>query len=280
MLLLISLFVLIASVSMCIMLLVLVLFRWCFFVVFFLGCCCCCCSCLSAVAVTRCCLPMLVVVTSNYLLQLLLQAFITIGNNIVTIHNVLEKLIRNFPDPPATGIFSKVLLVQMGGVLRYKWEAYCGTNWRCIAAFPFLQGLEASEAQRYKWGGLLRYKLEVYCQYFSRQAVRVGGSWTAPNQFWRVGSTPISKKTLREFGLKFWRPTNSESRSERCSENRVFTWIRSWVPFRESLREYPRIPRVAPSMALSLLELFFKIGVVPRFLMNTGLQLQFSLCPG
>ena len=34
------------------------------------------------------------------------------------------------------------------GVLRYKWEAYCSTNWRCTAAFPFLQSLEASEAQR------------------------------------------------------------------------------------------------------------------------------------
>ena len=37
------------------------------------------------------------------------------------------------------------------------------------------------------------------------------------------GTTPILKKTLREFGLKFWSPTNSESRSESCSENRVFT---------------------------------------------------------
>ena len=29
--------------------------------------------------------------------------------------------------------------------MRYKWEAYRGTNWRCTAAFP-------SKAQRYKWG--------------------------------------------------------------------------------------------------------------------------------
>ena len=42
--------------------------------------------------------------------------------------------------------------------------------------FPFLQSLEASEAQRYKWGGVLRYKLEVYLQYFSDKFVRVGGS--------------------------------------------------------------------------------------------------------
>ena len=29
------------------------------------------------------------------------------------------------------------------------------TNWRCIAVFPFLQGLDASEAQRYKLGAYL-----------------------------------------------------------------------------------------------------------------------------
>ena len=40
---------------------------------------------------------------------------------------------------------------------------------------------------------------------------------------WRAGTTPILKKTLREFGLKFWRPSNSKSRSESCSENRVCT---------------------------------------------------------
>ena len=34
---------------------------------------------------------------------------------------------------------------------------YCGTNWRCTAAFHFLQGLEASETQRTSctgWGFL------------------------------------------------------------------------------------------------------------------------------
>ena len=41
-------------------------------------------------------------------------------------------------------------------ILRYKWEAYCGTNGRCIATFPCLQGLEAGKAQRYKWGLLRR----------------------------------------------------------------------------------------------------------------------------
>ena len=38
------------------------------------------------------------------------------------------------------------------------------------------------------------------------------------------------------------------------------------MPFRELLREYPGIPRIAPRMAFSLRERFFQIGVVPRFL--------------
>ena len=41
------------------------------------------------------------------------------------------------------------------------------------------------------------------------------------------------------------------------------------MPFRELLREYPGIPRVAPRMAFHSESVFFKIGVVPRFL-NVG----------
>ena len=91
-------------------------------------------------------------------------------------------MIRNFPEPPSSGIFSKVSQVQMGGVLRYKWDAYCSAYWRCTAAFPFLQSLEASEAQRYKWGGILRYKLEVYRQYFSDKLYRLGVPVLAPKK--------------------------------------------------------------------------------------------------
>ena len=40
-----------------------------------------------------------------------------------------------------------VVLFSTGGSLRH-----CSTNWRCIAAFPSLHGLEARKAQRYKWG--------------------------------------------------------------------------------------------------------------------------------
>ena len=84
----------------------------------------------------------------------------------------------------------------MGGVPQYKWEAYCGTTWRCIASFPFLQGLEASEAQRYKWGGVLRYKLEVYCRYFSDKLYGLGvpeqcpGMVICSGNFWDILSVP------------------------------------------------------------------------------------------
>ena len=60
---------------------------------------------------------------------------------------VKSPTIRNFQEPPTPGTFSKVLPVQMGGVLRYKWEAYCSTNGGCTAGFAFLQGLEARKAE-------------------------------------------------------------------------------------------------------------------------------------
>ena len=43
----------------------------------------------------------------------------------------------------------------MGGVLQYKWEAYCDTNGGVLTVFPFTQTVGAPEA--------LRYKLEAYC---------------------------------------------------------------------------------------------------------------------
>ena len=70
-------------------------------------------------------------------------------------------------------------------------------------------------------------------------------------RFCRAGTTPILIKTLREFGLKFWRPTNSENRSESCSEKRVFT----------QKKVVSAIPRVAPRMAFSLRERFFFFNV-------------------
>ena len=80
-----------------------------------------------------------------------------------------------FPNPnplmlaqSTAGTNGRRIAVQIGGVLQYKWEVYC-------SVFPFVQGLEARKAQRYKWG--------AYCgtnwsctAVLVRQAVGVGGS--------------------------------------------------------------------------------------------------------
>ena len=76
---------------------------------------------------------------------------------------------------PNPQYFSKSTAVQMGGVLPYKWGAYCRTNGRRtavtngrrIAGFPFLlQSLEARKVRRYTWGAYCRTILEVYCRTF------------------------------------------------------------------------------------------------------------------
>ena len=71
--------------------------------------------------------------------------------------------------------------VQMGGVLQYKWEAYCSTNGRRIAGFPFLRSLEARKIQRYKWGAYCRTNWRCTAVLF-RQVVGVGVSETLPNE--------------------------------------------------------------------------------------------------
>ena len=48
-----------------------------------------------------------------------------------------------------TSLFKEVRVFK-GGVLPYKWEAYCSTNGSCTVRFPFLQGLKARKVQRYK----------------------------------------------------------------------------------------------------------------------------------
>ena len=61
--------------------------------------------------------------------------------------------------------------VQIGCVLQCKLEVYCGV--------PFLQSLEASEAQRYKWGAYC-VQIKGAPPVLIRHVVRVGGSWTVP----------------------------------------------------------------------------------------------------
>ena len=46
-------------------------------------------------------------------------------------------IIQELSGDPNPQYFPKSTAVQMGGVLPYKWEAYCSTNGRCTVAFPF-----------------------------------------------------------------------------------------------------------------------------------------------
>ena len=81
---------------------------------------------------------------------------------------------------PNPQYFSKSTAVQMGGVLPYKWEAYCSTNGRRIAGFPFLRSLEARKVRRYKWGAYCRTNWRCTAV-LSPRPVGVGVSETLPN---------------------------------------------------------------------------------------------------
>ena len=87
--------------------------------------------------------------------------------------------IRNVLVTPTPKYFSKSFAVQMGGVLPYKWEAYCRTNGRHIAGFPFLRSLKARKVWRYKWGAYCRTNWRCTAVLF-RQVVGVGVSETLP----------------------------------------------------------------------------------------------------
>ena len=99
-------------------------------------------------------------------------------------------------DPPQ--YFSKSTAVQMGGVLPYKWEAYCSTNGSHIAGFPFLRSLEAREVRRYKWGAYCRTNWRCTAVLF-RQVVGVGVSETLPGKG-GLGLRGVAFMTVLGFG--------------------------------------------------------------------------------
>ena len=78
---------------------------------------------------------------------------------------------------PQPTVLSQSTAVQMGGVLSCRWEVHCSTNGRCTVGFPFLQGLEATKVQRYKWGAYFRTNWRCTAILSSRPA-RVGVSDT------------------------------------------------------------------------------------------------------
>ena len=114
--------------------------------------------------------------------------------------------VRNFPGTPNPWYFLKVLPVQMrgilpvqiGGLLRYKEEAYCGVS--------LSSRLGSQRGTVLQMGGVLRYKLEVYCQYFSDKLYGLGALEQCPK---RISTTTSVKKS----GFQARQATNLESES-------------------------------------------------------------------
>ena len=101
---------------------------------------------------------------------------------------------------PSPQYFLKSIVVQMGGVLQYKWGVYCWVP-------PLLQGLEARKAQQYKWEAYCRTNWRCTAGLSARQ-VGVGVSETLLNCA-RFGQkdTQMLGKTTRKMSLShafFW----------------------------------------------------------------------------
>ena len=120
-----------------------------------------------------------------------------------------RKITQKRSGDPKPQYFSKSTAVQMGGVLPYKWEAYCSTNGKRIAGFPFLRirSLEARKVRRYKWGAYCHTNWRCTAVLF-RQVVGVGVSETLPNYkgtlnfrrhdaSWKFPCAPLSCDHLR-----------------------------------------------------------------------------------
>ena len=106
---------------------------------------------------------------------------------------------------PNPQYFSTSTAVQMRGVLPYKWEAYCSTNGRCIAGFPFLRSLEARKVRRYKWGAYCRTNGGRTAVLF-RQVVGVG-----------VSKTLLTSESLAHYENSQKYPQYHDNSSERPS---------------------------------------------------------------
>ena len=147
---------------------------------------------------------------------------------------------------PNPQYFSKGTAVQMGGVLPYKLEAYCSTNGRLTAGFPFLRSLEARKVRRYKWGAYCRTNWRCTAVLF-RQVVGVGVSETLPRYAWtRVQKdhwildaevlifVPKSRPTMFQ-ASKFW--WGGPSGYSRAFQKEVQDSLASQDLFRISLQE-------------------------------------------
>ena len=82
-------------------------------------------------------------------------------------------------------------MVQMGGVLRYKREVYCGVS--------LSSRLRSQQGTALQMGGVLRCKLEVYCQCFSDKLSGLGVPEQCPGGTERSQkSSLVSKPTVFE----------------------------------------------------------------------------------
>ena len=62
--------------------------------------------------------------------------------------------------------FPKSTVMQMGGVLQYKWEARCDTNGRSTDSVSISLAPRGTKSTAILIGGVLQYKWEVYCDTF------------------------------------------------------------------------------------------------------------------
>ena len=115
---------------------------------------------------------------------------------------------------PNPQYFSKSTAVQMGGVLPYKWEAYCSTNGRRIAGFPFLRSLEARKVRRYKWGAYCRTNWRCTAVLL-RQVVGVGVSKRLPINLAFLGEPMFC--TLDSRGFRHFRAFRDFRKSSKQS---------------------------------------------------------------
>ena len=96
----------------------------------------------------------------------------------------------------------------MGVVLRYyNWEAYYGTDGRCTAVFPFLEGLEASKAQRYKWGAYCGTNWRCAATTFSDKLYGLGVPEKCPFATNWCGKSPLQHSQGQKHVIQ---PKNSQ----------------------------------------------------------------------
>ena len=63
----------------------------------------------------------------------------------------------------------------MGGVLQYKWEAYCDTNGRSTDSISLSLERRGTEITAIQIRGVLQYEWEVYCDIFKESS----GGWVS-----------------------------------------------------------------------------------------------------